>query len=604
MSSKFTDFNIDQGAYVAFDATSLRELIVNRLKSQGVFTDQVFEGSNLSSIIDVISYSYHTLMFYLNKTSTETMFTDAQIYENMNRIVKLLNYKPVGYQTSVLSYNASVSADLPIGTYTIPRYTTVDVGGIPFVFPHDITFTKPVLESLDLAGINEKFLLYQGEYTEYPIQTAVGESFEPIILAVDTTSVLVDHFNIGVYVKDAETGEISEYEETTSLYHELPGSKKYEKRLNENLRYELRFGNNINGKQLNTGDAVMIYYIKSEGSDGQVGVNSLKDSPLTLYTTPQFNTIKEAIKSEDITYMNFDNIKTLILDNQLPSTEPRSYEEVETIREQAPKHFLGQERLITSDDFTLFVKRNFGNIINDAKAVNNETYINGHLNYLYSDIGLEKPTLESRILFNQANFSTSTNFNNVYLYCVPRSSRKSSLNIQTNFLPVSQKETIRNSMEANKSLSIDPVFADPVYMAVDICVGTDSESMNADTTGNTVLEVTKSSNVIRNSDSIRQNVHSIIIDYFNVNNCTLGQVINIDKLVAEILSIDGVAGLRTVRTDVNTAINGLGLLIWNPVYDGKDNHLYNQNVQLPYYKFPYFFNELTFLSRINVVEST
>ena len=79
MSKKFTDFNIDPGTYVAFDATSLRDLIVSRLKDHEVFTDQVYSGSNLSSIIDIISYSYHTLMFYLNKTSSESMFSDSQL---------------------------------------------------------------------------------------------------------------------------------------------------------------------------------------------------------------------------------------------------------------------------------------------------------------------------------------------------------------------------------------------------------------------------------------------------------------------------------------------------------------------------------------------
>ena len=30
------------------------------------FTDQNFEGSNISGLIDILAYTYHTLMFYLN----------------------------------------------------------------------------------------------------------------------------------------------------------------------------------------------------------------------------------------------------------------------------------------------------------------------------------------------------------------------------------------------------------------------------------------------------------------------------------------------------------------------------------------------------------
>jgi hypothetical protein len=161
MSNNFTEFNITPGSYVSFDATSFRQLVINRLREQGVFTDQVFEGSNLSSIIDVIAYSYHTLMFYLNKTSNESMFTEAQLYENMNRIVKILNYKPVGYQTSVVTYNAKIASELPIGVYTIPRYTTVDVDGIPYVFPSDVTFSKPSAEEVNIQSTSSQFLLYK-----------------------------------------------------------------------------------------------------------------------------------------------------------------------------------------------------------------------------------------------------------------------------------------------------------------------------------------------------------------------------------------------------------------------------------------------------------
>lgn len=601
MNNKFTDFNIDAGAYVAFDATSLKKLIIGRLQDQGVFTDQVFEGSNLSSIIDIVSYSFHTLMFYLNRTSSEAMFTESQLYENMNRIVKLLNYKPVGYQTSVVSYSATMSSDLPIGTYTIPRYTTVDVDGIPYVFSNDVTFAKPTLDTVNITSSSAQFLLYQGEYIEYPQYSAIGDDFESVIVAVDPSQVDIDHFNIDVYVQSSDL-TITQYEETSSLYLEGPGASKFEKRLNENKRYELKFGNNINGRKLQTGDTVMIYYIKSNGSSGQIAASALNEKSLTLYTTPQFNLIKSVIKTDDIVYLNFDTVKHVSLSNTLPSTEPRTHETVEQIRSFAPQQFLGQDRLITAEDFTLFTKRNFGNVINDALAVSNDDYINGHLKYLTDEIGITNPVTESRVLYNQANFSTTTNFNNVYMYCVPRTSRKSSLNIQNNYLPPSQKEALISSMSASKALGLDVTFADPVYMAVDFGISAANETLTPDISLTTGLQIVKSTNIIRNSDSIREDVYNIIVNYFNNNNITLGQEIDVNALLAGLLSISGVESVKTYRSDTNTSVAGLSLLMWNPVYDTMDINIYNQNIQLPYYKFPYFYNDQTLLSRIDVVE--
>ena len=94
MTDKFTEYSLPDKAYTSFDATSLRDFIINRLTEQGTFTDQIYRGSNMSSFIDVIAYSFHTLLFYLNRTSTESMFTETTIYENINRIVKMLNYNP------------------------------------------------------------------------------------------------------------------------------------------------------------------------------------------------------------------------------------------------------------------------------------------------------------------------------------------------------------------------------------------------------------------------------------------------------------------------------------------------------------------------------
>jgi len=216
MTSKFSDFTIPPSGYAAFDATTMKSLIIERLKKQDIFTDQVFEGSNLSSLIDVVAYSYHTLMFYLNRTASETMFSDAQLYENMNRIVKLLNYKPTGYQTSVVSMAMNVTASLPIGTYTLPRYTKVDVNGFSYTLNNDITFTKPTAAEMNLTDAVGLFNLHQGEVVEYPRYIASGDVSETLVMAIDAQSISVDHFSVRVYVKSA-TG-LSEYKEVDSMY--------------------------------------------------------------------------------------------------------------------------------------------------------------------------------------------------------------------------------------------------------------------------------------------------------------------------------------------------------------------------------------------------
>ena len=186
------------------------------------------------------------------------MFTDSVVYENMNRIVKMLNYKPIGYRSSTCTFECTTT--IPTGTYTIPRYSFVDADGVIFSTREDIPFDASSTESI--ATSTSKYILYQGKYQEYPVQVASGENFETVTMALDR-SVLVDHHSIDVYVRSTATGRFTQWTETDSLFLNNKDDQSYELRLNENYRYEIKFGNDVNGKKLSSGDQIFIYYVKS-----------------------------------------------------------------------------------------------------------------------------------------------------------------------------------------------------------------------------------------------------------------------------------------------------------------------------------------------------
>ena len=119
----FTEFNLPRDAYATFDATTLKDLIISRLNENEVFRDQVYEGSNINAFIDVVAYMYHVLLFYLNTTSSESTFTTASLYENMNKIVSNIGYKPIGKQTSLAVMSLSGNASMPAGVYTLKRFS-------------------------------------------------------------------------------------------------------------------------------------------------------------------------------------------------------------------------------------------------------------------------------------------------------------------------------------------------------------------------------------------------------------------------------------------------------------------------------------------------
>lgn len=620
-TNSLSNFDLPKKGYAAFDALSLRQLIIDRLNDQKTFTDQTYLGSNLAAIIDIVAYSYHTLIYYLNKTATESMFTEAQLYENINRIVKLIDYSPVGFQTSTLSFVCSAlgqtttTRGLQANLYTIPRYSYVIAGNgsIPFSFNEDITFNKTINGNEALTELSQQKLLYQGYYVEHPLFTATGEDKEMFI--VNPGDDLVDHFNIDVYVKPALTGKWEQYTKTTNLYLEDGSAKKYEIRLNGNNRYEIQFGNDINGKKLFAGDQIAVYYLGSKGVDGEIGPNGLAVSRLVRFNTLQYNSIINDVLSNQLNLLTNDRMNAIIFNNDNSSTPIKYAESVEEVRKTAPATYRSQYRLVTTRDYESYLRTNFTNLLADVKVVNNWDYVSGYLKYFY-DLGLTSPAQTERALYNQLLYSDSCNFNNIYFLVVPRAA-------STNFdyLLPAQKELISSSLLNVKMATTENVFIDPVYKAISFGVASTTipDELYTDRPTNFVpylltnfnpvmdesiceLQVIKRTSSRRDNQSIANDIANLFVNYFNRENLTLGQTIDVRQLTQDILSVDGVETFYTVRNgDEYAKVEGLSLFVWNPIYPDSDKQVIANNLPLRYFEYPFFNNISTITNKIKVI---
>ncbi len=594
------DFSLAQTGYMTFDSLSLKQVLKDRLTQNGVFTDQVYEGSNISQIIDILAYTFNTLIYYLNRTSSEAVFTDAQVYENINRIVKALGYNPLGKQTSLLSFTCSADSNIIEGIYTIPRYSYLTLGSFAYSFNEDITFFKAVSGVEYLEDFSTQKLFYQGRYLEYPIYTATGDENELIYL-LPGDNVIIDHFNVDVYVKNTITQSWKKWEKTTSLYLEIATDEKYEIRLNDSKHYEIRFGDNINGKKLNKNDQVAIYYLKSDGIEGEVGVNALQAGKLVKYDSTQFDEIFNSVQLETITFLPTENYGNILFDNQSSSTYYSQEESVDDIRNHAPANFRSQYRLVTESDFESYIKSNFSNLIHDVKCVNNWSYLSKYLKYFYN-LGITNPNNIGNVLFNQVTFADSCNFNNVYLYIVPKIVKNSKT--QISYLNPSLKALITNSIQDVKILTCEPVTIDPIYMTFDVGISKNSITPSQNDVNNTELVIIQDMTTKRDALSIKNDVYNIFFNYFDINNCKLGQVIDINYLNNAILAIAGIKTFYTRRIDDNTvSFNGLSLIMWNPIYP-IDIKFIAQNQTLNDFQFPYLNNFETFINKITVQSST
>lgn len=595
------DYTINNSGYVAFDAVSLKDIIIERLTRNGVFTDQNYEGSNWSALIDVISVSYHYLIYYLNKNASEAQFSKAQLYENINSIVKGLDYNPLGPQTSILPFEVLANENIVPGVYTIPRYSFFTFNGINYSFANDITFAKTEAGNQLLTDLSNRNVLYQGKFQEYPLYSALGDNFETLTISVldtiNNVNPIIDNFNIFVYVKPIDGNKWEEWTRTASLYTEQGNSKKYTVRFNEQQQYEVKFGNNITGKKLDEGDQVAVYYLRSEGIAGQVKAGDLNNNPLFYFTTPQFDIILNDVKTPATTYLTLLQTGELTFSNSVASTPYGQPETVEEIRTNAPQVIRSQYRLVTKDDFRAFVNRNFKGFIHDVYVANNRDYLDGQYAYL-KRVGLNNSYEDSRVLQNLVLYGTSVNYNNIYIYCVPKQTPLNSTQARANYLAAAQKQLILDEVSEVCMLTVNPIVFDPVYIAFNIGIQTSNEFTVPDVIQNTRLQIVINNNANRTKSSIAQEVVSKFEEFFTLNNNTLGATINIDRLTNSVLGISGVRYITTKNGDITKT--GISLLYYNPIYPEGDKNISQQNIVLESFMFPYYNDISNLINQIDV----
>tara|TARA_R110000803_G_C11987973_1_gene321567 strand:- start:3894 stop:5717 length:1824 start_codon:yes stop_codon:yes gene_type:complete len=595
MQANNTDFTLQKNAYASFDAITLKQLIIDRLNDGGIYTDQVLEGSNISAIMDIIAYSYHTLLFYLNQTSSESLFTEASLYENMNRIVKLINYKPIGYKTSSLAFKAVGSETLKPDLYTIKRFSYFIVNGIYYSFINDVSFTKKSPGIEDLNTLYDTSILYQGRYFEFPEQTSIGEEYEVITLTVKdnitNTPIYIEHDSIKIYVKDINTGLYTEFFETDLLFTKTPADPVYEKRINENGYYEFKFGNGVYGKKINAGDKVSIFYLKSDAEKGEISANKLNDTLLNTYTTPLFERIStDVYKDSNLSFITPTDLTKIGFSNELPSTPWKDKETVDEIKENSPKIFSSQSRLVTGSDYRTFVETNYSNIVKSLNVVSNTEFINGYMQYFFN-LGLNAPNDDPRFLLNQLKFSSSAELNNIYFFMVPQIDKYNQENIESNYLTLSQKNTIVNSMASTKMLTTELIPEDPIYTAFNLGLEIKSgEILTPEIINETFLVIEKATSIRSSEESIKQQINNIFINYFK--DLQLGSIVSLSDLKSQIYAINGVKNVKTRRMvdGITYENSNISLIAFNPVYSDIDIKIISNDTKMAYYQYPFLWN--------------
>lgn len=627
------NYNLD---YLNFDAYSIKRVVKQKLSENPHFTDYLFDDSNFVTLLDTYANLFQMLMFYLNSSAAESMFSDTHFYENITRITKLIDYRPKGYSSpQVLLHVGSSSGE----SFTLPPFMHFTVDKKRATRNKEIVYTTANSVYFSENETNVSFPVIAGTWKLYnKALFAQGIPYEEFVLNnlySDHTKEKIFAFpHMKIYVKRHYSKIPGMPVENKYKYYEfLPTvdtlffneeeqrvqtsvSQIFELTLNEHKQVKIRFGNGIYGEKLIAGDELVIVYIEAIGRDSNIGPRAIeiddtivkRNLKIDRLYSQDFQQILQDVGYTNLTLDEYETKHLYNITNNLASSLPSNEEDVDEIRENAPRHFKTGNRLVTREDFDYFIRSSSGwrKSIADVYVMNNAEYISTFYRWLYNlelrlvrEFNEEKKSFITDELRAKYDYywSDACDFNNVYIF------------VQYYGGPVKNKfkETIINAMNGKKCLTAEPVLMTPLLKNFVPCAfpifGLQNEKFldipynfyNWDERFENYFEITVDSATTLSPEIIRIKVINSINDYFSVSNQKIGGIINLSELHGFILAIDGVKEVRTVfkafdpfnTKDIKEfVVPGLQFAAWtNDIVDGADLDLISKTHKLENFQF-------------------
>jgi len=121
---------------VSLDFTTIKDNLINYLRSNSSIKDYDYEGSNINTVLDVLSYNTYLNNFYINMLANEMFLDTAQIKDSIISHAKELNYVPRSVQSSKAIVNVKVIPTNSPGSITLNKWTkfSTSIDGVTKTF--------------------------------------------------------------------------------------------------------------------------------------------------------------------------------------------------------------------------------------------------------------------------------------------------------------------------------------------------------------------------------------------------------------------------------------------------------------------------------------
>jgi len=320
--------------FTNLDFDQIKSSIREYLRANSNFTDYDFEGSNLSTIIDVLAYNTYISSYNANMVSNEVFIDSATLRENVVSLARNIGYVP----QSRIASRADVSFFVDTtGFTTRPLTLTLKKGVVcttntsfgnqsfSFIIPNDVTV--PVINNIALF---DRLSIFEGTYIVNNFTVDANNPNQKFIL--DNSNIDVN--SIEVFVRNTELSSIKRnFVLSKNLFGVTPESKVFFIQEIEDQRYELFFGDNVFGKKLDNLNYIEVSYNVTNGEAAN-GVSSFTFSGRIV---------------DELGRVVTTGISLVTTNSQ--SQGGKEIESVESIKKYAPRRYAAQNRAVTANDY-------------------------------------------------------------------------------------------------------------------------------------------------------------------------------------------------------------------------------------------------------------
>ena len=309
----------------SLDFADYKNSLKTFLQSQSQFQDYNFDGSNLSVILDLLSYNTYMNAFYMNMVASEMFLDTAQQRDSVVLRAKELNYVPRSFRSSYALIDLVVAdVDPSIVLLTIPSGTsfTGRAGTNNYTFSTNQTIV--VQANTDGNFYASNVAIYEGTTVTdtFTVQPASNTNVQQFTLSnptIDTTSLSVVSIENG-------GANVIPYIISTSLLDLTSKSNVYFIQGADNSQYQIIFGDNVVGRRPADQSIVAATYLVTNGQ-----------LPNGIATFTPNGTLGGS-----------SNIAVYTVS---PAQGGDIGEDINSIRYNAPRYFSTQERAVTTSDY-------------------------------------------------------------------------------------------------------------------------------------------------------------------------------------------------------------------------------------------------------------